>query len=104
MFIFRDVFGGDRTRFDGQQKPKEKQKKPEDIFPEETLKKWLTTLGFDLSKKKINVYTVLKRMLLQNTPSTKEFRTLEIVLQQTIRKLETNKSQKKDKNNLEIHD
>lgn len=87
MFIVRSVFGGQKARLDGQQKPKELQKKPTNIFPDQTLKTWLTEMGFDLSKKKINVYTTLRRMLLQNAPSSKEFRTLEIVLQQSLRKL-----------------
>ncbi len=87
MFISRSVFGGDRTKLEGQQKPKSLQKKEEGIFPDETLRTWLMEMGFALDKKKINVYTTLKRMLLQNTPSAKEFRVLEIVLQQSIRKL-----------------
>lgn len=98
MFIFRSVFGGDRARLDGQQKPKERQKKPAHVFPEETLKSWLQEMGFSLEKKKINVYTVLRRMLLQNAPSTKEFQVLEIVLQQSLRKLkELKEYQKKTK-------
>lgn len=99
MFILRQTLGGERSRLDGQQKPKDKQKKPEEVFPENTLKTWLVEMGFDLSKKKINVHTVLRRMLLQNVPSTKEFRTLEIVLQQSIRKLRELK-ELKQKNNL----
>ena len=87
MFILRSVLGGERTRLEGQQKPKAKQKKADNIFPDETLKAWLMEMGFGLDKKKINVHTVLRRMLLQNTPSTKEFRVLEIVLQQSLRKL-----------------
>ncbi len=87
MFIFRSVFGGERTRLDGQQKPKENQKKPDNIFPDQSLKAWVTEMGFQLDKKKMNVFTVLRRMLLQNAPSTKEFKVLEIVLQQTTRKL-----------------
>lgn len=87
MFIFRSVFGGQRTRLDGQQKPKAQQKKPTAIFPEQTLKLWLQEMGFSLDKKRINVFTVLRRMLLQNAPSTKEFQILEIVLQQSLRKL-----------------
>lgn len=87
MFIFRSVFGGERTRLDGQQKAKENQKKPENIFPDQSLKNWLLEMGFQLDKKKMNVFTVLRRMLLQNAPSTKEFKVLEIVLQQSTRKL-----------------
>ena len=86
LFIFRSVFGGERAQLDGQQKPREKQKKPL-IFPDETLKQWLSEMNIDLSKRRINVFTVLRRMLLQNAPSEKEFRMLEIVLQQSIRKM-----------------
>lgn len=86
LFIFRSVFGGERTRLDGQQKARVKQKR-EEIFPDETLKAWLEEMQFDLSKKKINVFTVLRRMMLQNAPSEKEFRILEIALQQSIRRM-----------------
>lgn len=95
MFITRQVFGGERARLDGQQKPKAKQTKPL-VFPEESLKTWLIEMGFNLDKKKINVYTTLRRMLLQNAPSYKEFRILEIVLQQSIRKLRELKSLKQE--------
>jgi tRNA/rRNA methyltransferase len=86
LFIFRRVFGGERTRLDGQQKPRAVQKKPL-IFPDETLKAWLTEMNMDLSKRRINAFTVLRRMLLQNAPSEKEFRVLEIVLQQSLRRM-----------------
>lgn len=96
MFISRSVFGGEKAQLEGQQKPKALQKKDEGIFPDESLRTWLTEMGFALDKKKINVYTTLKRMLLQNTPSAKEFRVLEIVLQQSIRKLRALNDLKKD--------
>lgn len=86
MFIFRAVFGGTRSILEGQQVLKEKQKKPP-IFPDQSLKNWLEAMGFDLSKRRMNVFTVLRRMLLQNAPSTKEFRILEIALQQSIRRM-----------------
>lgn len=87
MYIYRGVFGGEKTKLDGQQKIKSLQKKPSEVFPDESLKFWLLEMGFKLDQKKMNVFTVLRRMLLQNTPSTKEFRILEIVLQQSRRKL-----------------
>ncbi len=87
MHIYRSIFGGEKTKLDGQQKLKALQKKPADIFPEESLKLWLIEMGFQLDQKKMNVFTVLRRMLLQNAPSVKEFRVLEIVLQQSRRKL-----------------
>lgn len=91
LFIFRNVFGGHRTRLEGQQKPREQQKKPL-IFPDESLRLWLETMRFDLSKRKVNVYNVLRRMMLRNTPSEKEFRILEIALQQSIRRMRSNKN------------
>lgn len=97
QFIFRSVFGGARSKLEGQQKPKAQQKKPM-IFPDETLKNWLLEMNIDLSKRKTNIFTVLRRMLLQNAPSEKEFRMLEIVLQQSIRKMrEVKQKPKKQK-------
>ena len=92
LFMLRQNWGGERTRLDGQQLDRfggemAEQRERENVFPEKTLHTWLTEMGFDLSKKKINTYTVLKRMLLHNVPTPKELRMLEIVLQQGIRKL-----------------
>lgn len=87
MHIFRTIFGGEKTELNGQQKQKLLQKKPAGVFPDESLRLWLLEMGFKLDQKKMNVFTVLRRMLLQNAPSAKEFRILEIVLQQSRRKL-----------------
>jgi tRNA/rRNA methyltransferase len=95
MFIFRTVFGGVRSQLEGQQVPKDRQKKPP-IFPDQSLRQWLEAMGFDLSKRKMNVFNVLRRMLLQNAPSTKEFRILEIALQQSIRRMKAYKNDEKD--------
>lgn len=54
----------------------------------ETLKEWLTVMGLNLEDHhKVNAYTVIHRMLLQNAPTLKEYNMLETMLQQTIRKL-----------------
>ena len=95
MHIFRSVFGGVRSTLEGQQQARTKQKKPI-IFPDETLKRWLEEMNIDLSKRKTNIFTVLRRMLLQNAPSEKEFRMLEIVLQQSIRKMRAGKNESTD--------
>ncbi|MFP5520039.1 MAG: RNA methyltransferase [Bdellovibrionia bacterium] len=86
LYDLRRSWGGQRTSLDGQQMPREKHSSSV-MLPDETLKIWLTEMGFDLSKRRINVYTVLRRMLLQNTPTRKEITILETVLQQSIRKL-----------------
>jgi TrmH family RNA methyltransferase len=88
MFSLRKAWGGERTKLEGQDDERRAPQGIEGINPDQTLKTWLTEMGFDLSKKRINVYTVLRRMLLQNTPTKKELIILETVLQQSIRKLE----------------
>lgn len=90
LFTFRNIFGGTKAKLEGQQPPRAKQKKPM-VFPDETLKQWLAEMNISLSKRKMNIFTVLRRMLLQNSPSEKEFRILEIVLQQSIRKMKNTK-------------
>lgn len=85
LFMVRQAWGGQLTALDGQQAPRPRSRA--DVFPESTLKEWLIEMKFDLSKKKMNAYTVLRRLLLQNVPTPKELRILEIVLQQSIRKL-----------------
>lgn len=85
LFISRDVLGGKKTILDGQIRNTGKHLRLD--FADETLKTWIQTLGFDLSKRKINAYTVLKRMMLHNVPTQKEARIFEAVVQQTIRKL-----------------
>lgn len=87
LFIMRQVWGGERTQLDGQQPDRKTLEKPQ-VFPDQSLKRWLEAMGFDLRARRINVYTVLKRMLLQNTPTPKEYSILETVLQQSIRKLD----------------
>lgn len=95
MFSLRKVWGGQRTALEGGGERRAPQG-VEGIDPDQTLKTWLLEMGFDLSKKKMNVYTVLRRMLLQNTPTKKEWVILETVLQQSIRKLqEYNEMRKK---------
>lgn len=86
LYDLRKAWGGTRTSLDGQQKSREEQTS-ETPFPDEILRQWLSEMGFDLSKKRINAFTTLRRMLLQNTPTRKELRVLEIVLQQSLRKL-----------------
>lgn len=87
LFILRGQWGGDRTKLDGQQKKRKEIQNPS-VFPEQTLKTWLQEMGFEIRENsKVNVYRVLKRMLLQNIPNKKEIKILETVLQQSIRKL-----------------
>lgn len=87
LYTIRSAWGGNRTKLDGQGSRRVTLEKAK-INPEPTLKLWIEELGFDLTKqRKINAFTVLRRMLLQNTPTKKELVILETVLQQNIRKL-----------------
>lgn len=54
---------------------------------DETLQRWLATLGFDVRENQMSAYTVLRRLILHSVPTKKEMRTLEVVLHQSIRKL-----------------
>lgn len=85
MYDLRKSWGGQRTSLDGQQT--ERTAAVGALLPDQTIKTWLLEMGFDLSKKKINAYTIFRRMLLQNTPTKKEVIVLEAILQQSIRKL-----------------
>lgn len=87
LYILRQLVGGDKTKLDGQQVPRSEQVLPKNFLPDLSLKHWLEALGVDISSKKINAYTVLKRMFLQNTPTLKEYQMFETMVQQTVRKL-----------------
>lgn len=87
MFSLRKIWGGNRTKLDGGKKRRAPQG-IQGIDPDQTLKAFIEEMGFDLTKqRKINAYTVLRRMLLQNTPTKKELVILETVLQQATRKI-----------------
>jgi tRNA/rRNA methyltransferase len=87
LFILRDTWGGRKAALEGQQPDRKTLEKPQ-VFPEESLRTWLTEMGFDISDdRKVNAYLTLKRMLLHNVPTPKELIMLDTVLQQGIRKL-----------------
>lgn len=86
LFILRQTWGGEITPLDGQRNRKRNVAIPH-IFPDRTLRNWLLTMGYNLNSKKINVYTVLRRMILSNAPTQKELRIFETVMQQSTRKM-----------------
>lgn len=86
LFILRQNIGGKRTVLDGSQLEKDKSIAPISVIST-TLREWLLTLGLNLDAGRVNAYTVIHRMLLQNAPTPKEYQMLETMLQQTIRKL-----------------
>ncbi len=97
LFIVRSQWGGERTKLDGQTVSSLDSKAHGEIsnFPEELIKGWIETLGFDLSKKKINAFTLIRRVLMRAIPTEHENRILETILHQTIRKLKENGHQKR---------
>lgn len=86
LFILRQNIGGKRTVLDGSQLEKAKVTAPISLIST-TLREWLLALGLNLDAGRVNAYTVIHRMLLQNAPTPKEYQMLETMLQQTIRKL-----------------
>lgn len=84
LFLARQAWGGEKTEIENY---KNRKVEKASHFPEETLKEWITTLGFDLDRGKINAFSVLKRMMLEKAPTPQEINVFEAVVQQTIRKL-----------------
>ena len=56
-------------------------------YPQSLIKEWLALLGFNLDSPRINIEKTLNRILLGRAPTTEELRTLNNVLQQTVRRL-----------------
>ena len=56
-------------------------------YPQSLIKEWLGLLGFNLDSPRINIEKTLNRVLLGRAPTTEELRTLNNVLQQTVRRL-----------------
>ncbi len=83
LYTLRLTWGGQRARLEGQQPPRDESA----VFPEKALQTWIQEMGFDITNRRVNAFTVLRRMLLQNVPNRKELRILETVLHQGIRKL-----------------
>lgn len=103
LFQLRLTWGGERfsleargaeTKFHGR----------EETFPEQTVRDFLIAMGFDIDKRRINVYTVLRRMLLRTFPTTKELKILEVIFQQGTRKLKERKELKARLLSLEKRD
>ena len=87
LFVVRNTYGGTRTTLEGAQTQKKAQQDQISFF-ETTLKEWLQEMGFNFDHhKKINAYSVLRRAWLRNLPTQKELRMMEIVVQQSLRKL-----------------
>lgn len=86
LYVFRRYFPFES--FESEAQTADKLATPDNplFYPKDTIKEWLTTLGFDISSKRINAYTVLNQLFLRNQPTSKELRILEVVLKQAIRK------------------
>ncbi len=98
LYTLRLNWGGELAILEGQQPPRNQiDSASSKVFPEEALRVWLEEMGFDLEDRRVNAYTVLKRMLLHNVPNPKELQILETVLQQGIRKLREYNSLRKEK-------
>ena len=57
------------------------------FYPKESIMTWLETLGFEIGDRRSDAYKVLKKLFLTSASTAKDFRVLEAVINQTIRKL-----------------
>lgn len=60
-------------------------------YPKKTIESWLEALGFSLDQPKVNAALTLHRLLLDHQPREEDLRILETILQQNIRKLNSQK-------------
>lgn len=86
LFILRDNWGGEQTPIQFSNTGFAENSKID--FIDDSLKKWIQEMGFDIDDRRVNAYSILKRMLLHNVPTSKEADILHTVLQQGIRKLQ----------------
>jgi tRNA/rRNA methyltransferase len=85
LFILRDAWGGERTEV--LLRSSERSTAPNVTFADNSLKIWLEEMGFNIEDRRINAYSVLKRLFFHNVPTSKEVAMVETVFQQGIRKL-----------------
>lgn len=85
LLMTRLAWGGERTAI--QVRATKRNSRPSVDLAEKGLKTWLEEMGFDVDERHISAYTVMKRLLFHNVPTSKEIRIVETVFQQGIRKL-----------------
>lgn len=56
-------------------------------FPDQLIRDWLTSMGFDIQARKSSAYLTLRRLFMMNQPTKHEYQVLEAILQQNVRKL-----------------
>lgn len=85
LFIFRQS----RLKFAINEPPKQTEvaKSGTEGFPEKALRDWLTELGMDVTSPRTNALTTMRRFLQRQWPTEKELSILNIVIQQSLRKL-----------------
>lgn len=88
LYIWKDAWRGTWPEDSPVNSTEKQPEKPEPVFyPGELINQWLNSLGFDLTKERINMATKLNRIFLSNHPSPDDLRLLNNVLHQTVRKL-----------------
>jgi tRNA/rRNA methyltransferase len=85
LYLTREVFPG--TKVPIRIKGYEAEPIRPMYFPDEKIRDWLTSMGFDINARKSSAYLTLKKLFLQNCPTEHELHVLEAVLNQNIRKI-----------------
>lgn len=65
-------------------------KEDQEWFPDQSLKKFLQAMQFDLEDRKISAYSTFKALLMRSIPTPKEKRTLQNIFEQAARKITNN--------------
>ena len=85
LYIVRSHFGIEKEihPLKGQNSPAERPL----YFPDQLIKEWLTSMGFNVNARKASAFLTLRRLFLMNLPTRHEIQVLEAILHQNIRKL-----------------
>ena len=69
-------------------------------FPEDTIKEWINAMGFDWKKRRQSALGTIKKVLLNSAMSNKQLKSVEEILKQSIRKMDHNKREKINKDQI----
>lgn len=92
IYSARLTWGGDQFVYQKRTEDSQFTEGQSDWFPDQSLKKFLQAMQFDLEDRKVSAYSTIKALLLRSLPTPKEKRTLENIFEQAARKVLQNKS------------
>lgn len=94
LFIVQKKLGGTSVPLEGEQ-PERPAQQPLGAL-ESALREFVLQLGFKIDHRRVNAYSILRRVLLTHVPTAKELEILKVVFIQAARKLKKDLSKKQE--------